>query len=343
MRTDRWSARSFLVGIALTVVAPAPAFAQQSSSSPGPSETESILRRAIGLRASGHDDEALAEFRRAYALTRSPLTTGQLGLAEQAVGEWIPAELHVRTALDAHDDAWVSRNRAALEQAYSVIAQHVGAVDIRGGPVGARVRIDGEFIGTLPLEGPIHVRAGNVLVEVSADGFYSVSRRVLVSAGVLARESVDLRAVEQAVVAQSDSQSAPPRIAVVAETAPSRAAPVATSMRAPLSPTVLALGAVGAVSLAASVVTLSVRESVAVDYDAGGCSAQTQLSQTCQTLFDTHAAMVATGVVTGVLGVGLATASVVSYLLGRTPRARPQAFECSSSIVGLSLVCTMRF
>ncbi len=151
---------------------------------------EDHLRRGVELRRAGHDLESIAEFEAAHALSPEPRASAQLGLAYQAVGRWLDAERLLHVALAASDDAWVTRNRAALDRALAVVAGHVGRLHVSGDVIGAEVRVDGAVIATLPMSEPAPVLAGTINLEVTAPGREPVSRRFTVEPGALVRESV---------------------------------------------------------------------------------------------------------------------------------------------------------
>ena len=153
---------------------------------------QSLVHHGIELRQQGHDDESIDVFRRAWEMGHQLIALAQWGLAEQAVGRWVPAEAHVREALTHQDDAWIARHLAAVQAAYAVIQQHVGTLELHGGVAGAHVSVNGTDDGTLPLAEPLHVEAGTAVLEVTADGFERVRRDVQVLAGQLNREEISM-------------------------------------------------------------------------------------------------------------------------------------------------------
>ena len=154
-------------------------------------DAEEIIAHGVALREQGKDDLALEEFRRAYAINPTPKGCAQMALAEQALGLWVPAEEHLRSAMNT-EDPWVARNRRALTQSLGVMQQHLGTLDLRGGVRGADVYVDGARVGTLPLSAK-RVEAGRRNVEVRAPGYYVSSRFVAVPPGEVARETIELR------------------------------------------------------------------------------------------------------------------------------------------------------
>ncbi|MDO9017944.1 MAG: hypothetical protein Q8S73_10660 [Deltaproteobacteria bacterium] len=147
--------------------------------------------RGVQARRQGHDDEGLREFRVALAEEQSARARAQVGLTLAALGQWVESERYLQGALD-NEDAWVRRNRATLQRALDGVAAHLGMLDVRGGVAGAALSIDGEPMGTLPLQAPLHVAAGTVNLQVSAIGYLPTTRRVVITPRVLARETVSL-------------------------------------------------------------------------------------------------------------------------------------------------------
>src|SRR5688572_26126191 len=89
-------------------------------------DVESLIQRGIDLRRRGQDAEALESFRAANERRPTPRAMAQIGLAEQALGRWIDADLHLGEALSAGDDPWIVKNRGALEGARALVEKHLG-------------------------------------------------------------------------------------------------------------------------------------------------------------------------------------------------------------------------
>ena len=185
----RW-ARWALWGLLPTALVTAANIAMAAESAdPG----EALIRRGVELRKAGRDEQALDVFRSAYRVKATPRAQAQMGFAEQALGHWIDAENDLKAALASHRDPWISRNLATLKKSLSMVAEHLGSVEIVGSPVGARVMLDERAAGELPLESPVRAPAGEVLVKLSAPGFVDISRKLMVVAGGLVRESIVLQ------------------------------------------------------------------------------------------------------------------------------------------------------
>jgi hypothetical protein len=170
----------------LAVLVACRAFAEAAPSA------DALISEGVELRRQHKDAEALERFRRAYALQHGPRAQAQMGLAEQALGQWIEADRDLKAALAVADDPWIVRNRAAIDRALATIAEHLGTLELVGSPPGAEVRIDGRVIGRLPLADPLRLPVGSAVVDVSAEQHTPVRRTVVIGAGRLSRERVEL-------------------------------------------------------------------------------------------------------------------------------------------------------
>lgn len=168
--------------------------AGRALAAPDDADADALIARGVDLREHGKDDEALAVFKKALAKAPSPRARAQVALAEQALGLWVPAENDLAQALAADGDAWIAKNRAALEGALAIVRRHIGSLEVRG-TEGAEVLLDGVRLGALPSAAPFRVEAGKRTLELRAKGFHPTARSVEVPAGGVARETVALVAL----------------------------------------------------------------------------------------------------------------------------------------------------
>lgn len=146
----------------------------------GATSAENAIQRGVELRREHKDDEALAEFQRAYSIEPTARALAQIALAEASLEQWATAEADLLRALAAHDD-WIERQREALQLGLSEIQSHLGLLEIVG-PAGAQVWIDEALVAHLP-KPFVRVPAKRLVVEVRAPGFVSVRQDVDVPAG----------------------------------------------------------------------------------------------------------------------------------------------------------------
>lgn len=148
---------------------------------------DQLIDRGVDLRREGKDALALELFEEAYARSQSTRALAQVALAHQALGDWLRAEAQLTRAL-AEGGPWIERNRAPLEGALKTIRERLAWLEVRGQPDGATVEANGRVVGQLPLDGPVRVVAGDVVVRVSAEGYEPISRPVTIGSGRRARE-----------------------------------------------------------------------------------------------------------------------------------------------------------
>jgi hypothetical protein len=211
------------LSVAIAAAALAAVAARSTPARAADDNPDALIRRGVELRRQGKDQEALEQFRKAYAQANSPRAAAQIGLAEQALGRWADAESHLEQALAAAGDPWIRKNAPVLKSAVEAIQKHLGSLDIIG-PAGAEARVNGQVVGTLPFPKPVHVPIGMLHIELRKEGFFPSTRPVSIVANELTRESIDLQAM-------SDAPAAP--TAPTARPAPAGGRPPGGSGRPP--------------------------------------------------------------------------------------------------------------
>ncbi len=252
---------AFLALIAALLVTLIPA-ATQAQSNP---EADAAISKGIELRRQGKDEEALAQFQRAFKLAPTPRAKAQMGLAEQAIGRWADAERDLEEAMSHASDPWIIKQKGVLSEAMTVIRRHLGSLIVKGEPVGAVVELDGEPVGALPMP-ERHVTAGEVVVTVRARGHLTLSRKITVTPGELAAEVFKLKRIETESAGGAigttpgfvDAGSTTPPVTVVPP--PPDTPPVAASPRW-MRPTAWATGGVAAAALALGTTALILSQS----------------------------------------------------------------------------------
>jgi hypothetical protein len=180
------AASSLAVAAALLSVSSS-ASAQESA------EVEAILKRGIQLRRDGQDEAALAVFQEAE--TQAPNSVRVLlhvATAAQAASKWLLADEYLKKADSHNNDPYYQRYKAEIEEVRNTTAQRVGHFRAVGEPSGAEVILNGQVVGTLPMENPKTLESGTYVLEVNKPGFYRLRRPISVPGGVLTRETVEL-------------------------------------------------------------------------------------------------------------------------------------------------------
>ena len=301
--------RAACLALAVVLAAPAVVHAEDEAT---------FIAEGIALRKQARDAEALAAFSRAYAVSRSPCARMHMALAEEALGRWVDAWVHLEEALSARQAACVQRNLAMLESRQPILADHLGALEVQGGVAGAEVRLNDRVLGTLPMPRPAVVATGSGVLEVRAPGRPPVRRDVTIEARRLRREWIELAA-------------AVPTLGV-----PSPPATHGWMRKAAW----VSGGGAAAAALLAGVAALAWQRAMGDWNDDGRCLAggRTRL-QNCQGALDE--ANTAGSVTNGSLVAAGILAAATAALLALEPRERRVA--CGGGPGALGLACTVRW
>jgi hypothetical protein len=198
-------AKSFvasLVALVALVVAPPMVSAAESA--------EQHLKRGVRLLSQNKDNEALEEFRAAYALSPSPKAAVEMGLAEASLKLWVDAEKHLGEGLGEDTDSWVSLHKTLIEEQLAKVREHLGWLIIDGTPQ-AEVVVNGTVVGRLPLLGSgLRLAEGFVTVRGRLLGRETPAERVEIVAETERTVSLHLPVSVRSSPAPTKVQPAPP-------------------------------------------------------------------------------------------------------------------------------------
>jgi hypothetical protein len=273
---------------------------------------EALIQRGIQLRRSSSDAEALSVFLEAERQDpKSVRVLLHIVTAAQASGKWLMADSYMRKVAALSEDSYYRRHAEAIEVVRRSIAARVGTFQVQGEPDGASVRLDGQLIGTMPMNEPVSIESGSYLMEVFKPGFYRLRRSVNVVGGVLTREPVELNPMPaRADLAGAAGDSA--RGGAGGEDAGD-----SSWLTAPA--TAWTLVGLGAASGVASVITLRLREDRVSTYnDESECvrSNGDSRQETCGNLKSEAETFQTIGIVTGIAGVALAGTGLALLFAG---------------------------
>jgi hypothetical protein len=212
----RWKrSAALLVALALLQTTSAPAHADPENAT---SEADADIARGLALRRARLDVEALAEFRRAYALEPSGRALAQVALAEDAVGLWVDAEQTFEAVLALQGDPWIDARRAALDNELRELRGHLADLDLEIAPADSEVWINGAPAQRNPDTRDFRVISGRVLVEVKRAGFEAERRVLEVPPARRTRVSLALTAASPAIA--TEPSAAPVERAQAVDPAP---------------------------------------------------------------------------------------------------------------------------
>ena len=103
------------------------------------SANEALISEGIALRKRGRHQEALRKFREAHKLEATPRAAAQLGLCEQALGQWVEGEDHLEEALKAAKDPWIAKTCLFLQNLSDEPASTSGALKFWEAPMALRL------------------------------------------------------------------------------------------------------------------------------------------------------------------------------------------------------------
>jgi hypothetical protein len=291
------------------------------------SEADAAIAHGVELRRKHMDVEALADFRRAYALASTPRALAQIALAEAALSRWVLAETDLLRAIAAEDE-WIDRQRGVLQLALREIQSHLSTLDVTG-PEHAQVWIDGVLVAQLPTP-PLRVPAKHLVVELRAPGFESARRELDAEAGSSLRADIPLQ--------PSPAATAPSLVAPAVATP----APDPDAARDPPSRALAWVVAGGAVALLAGGIasTLYGADRASRYNNTTGCDQQTKSSECQSYLSGVHTAEVLEVVAYSGAGAAAFVAAVL-FLTPAHPRARGAGAWCVPTIGGAE--CGVRF
>ncbi|WP_170319878.1 PEGA domain-containing protein [Polyangium spumosum] len=157
---------------ALLLASASPAFADDTA-------------RAAELFATGNklfDEqkwaEAEAAYQAAWDLRKSFDLAGNLGDVEMTLGQHRDAAEHLTYALEEFPAGGKPEVREALLKRLDEAKQHIGTVTIGTNIGGAKLYVDGRFVGQAPLAKPVFVDPGKRVIEAKLPGHDDVLKTV---------------------------------------------------------------------------------------------------------------------------------------------------------------------
>jgi hypothetical protein len=177
--------------------------------SDGDRDAEALVAEAIRLRRAGDEPAALRVLEQAR--TRAPDSTRVLvhiASVHQALGNWVAAEVFLVDVLGRRADGYVERNQALLEDALQVVQAHLAELVVTGSPAGAAVRLDGRPVGALPLAAGLRVPVGVHVIDLEADGYWPLARRIELGARERRTESLVMQRRPEPAAAQMEEVAA---------------------------------------------------------------------------------------------------------------------------------------
>ena len=183
--------KALLIGAALAVSLSSTASRAQGA---GNDSERSLALRKEAIAAADKSDWAtcVSKGREAWALQKSPLTAGALGICEAAAGDDVEAAEHLDYALRLDD---VAARRDMVGKKLDEVKKRVAGVVVKTHPEGCHVEVAG---AARPTDGTtIYVTPGRIQIVATKAGFEPKTIDVEVAAGANVPITIELVAQER--------------------------------------------------------------------------------------------------------------------------------------------------
>ena len=340
------------VGAALVLFALLASASRAQAATEETDQAEELIREGVQLRGQDQTARALPLFEKAYRISRTPRTAGQLGLCELELGNYPEAELYLAEALASPNHPWIAKNRTTLKRQLEVARTNVGELSLTVSPTTAEVLLDKKPADKFVAGVPVHLRKGPVEVEVRAPGYEPVRETIIIVGGKREERRYALVPLPSSPVAPVADTSPPVTLATDAaptqtgETDPRRIAAWATGSGALLA---LVLGTGEAFNAASKRDDFNNHTSLVGGMERPDCTT-VSLAPQCKPLKDAYDHALTVSVVGFVAAGALAAASSVLFILsssGHVSNAErvgvAPAFACVPDLGVRGLGCSLRF
>jgi len=175
---------AFLAGLFSIAAATASlrAGAQTADEASTEDKASELKKRGNEAMEKGRPADALAMYRAAYEAAPNAALLYNMGRAHQALADY-PQALRYLTRFEQEADSDLKRRVPNLSSLVEEVRARVATVTIKANVVGAIVRLGDKRLGSTPLEGPVQVNAGTVMLEVTSDGYLPYEETVRVEGG----------------------------------------------------------------------------------------------------------------------------------------------------------------
>lgn len=148
--------------------------------------------QGIALFNEGNFQGALAEFTESYRLKPLPVVRKNIGHTQHRLFRYADAIESLQDYLDHTPDA---TDAAEVQKIIAEIRALLADVTLTVSPPGASIAVDGKVVGIAPLTKPLAVAAGSHAIEISADGYQTEKRDILVAAQLPVSLTFALKAI----------------------------------------------------------------------------------------------------------------------------------------------------
>jgi hypothetical protein len=152
-------------------------------------------------------ERSLAAYQKAFELIGNPKIYYPIATAEEKLGRWLDAAIHLRRFLTSSGEI-DAKLQADAEARLETIKLNLGVLALNVQPEGAQVSIDGNVIGTAPLPEPLFLAPGEYALAISADGYKPMEQQLTIEAGSESERAIELESA--AVIIDAPVRPPPP-------------------------------------------------------------------------------------------------------------------------------------
>ena len=158
---------------------------------------------------------ARAEFEHAYDLAGEPRILYNVAVCDKMLHKYTRAVESLERSLREGGKQLPAEYVNRTKETIATLAPYVSKIVITADQQGASVLIDGEPVGSTPIDGPIAIEVGEHLVSVRKSGYLDVPKRVRVTGSEIASASFELEAAVSRAELTVGVSGAPPEARVL--------------------------------------------------------------------------------------------------------------------------------
>ncbi|HEX5059704.1 MAG TPA: PEGA domain-containing protein [Kofleriaceae bacterium] len=180
----RAPAKPGLAVMVLFLATPVLAAPKQNEQTAEQKEADRHFKSGVALYKESKYAEALAEFERAYELVPHPLVLYNIATCHRELSHYGEAVKYYQRFLKEGADKVPAARLKEAQSELDAVLQRIArvTVTIKGGE-GAKIILDGEDVGTMPIDGPLIVPPGEHRLVVRAEGKQDAERAIRVASG----------------------------------------------------------------------------------------------------------------------------------------------------------------
>ncbi|MFT3698026.1 MAG: PEGA domain-containing protein [Kofleriaceae bacterium] len=154
----------------------------KTDKTPEQKEADRHFKSGVALFGEQKFAEALAEFERAYEIAPAPIVLYNIAACHRELSHYAEAVKYYRRFLDEGQDKAPADRIVAAKAELDGILQRIARVSVNA-PDGAEILVDGQSVGTMPLDMPLIVAPGEHKVVVHLEGKKDGDKNLRVASG----------------------------------------------------------------------------------------------------------------------------------------------------------------